>query len=156
LRNDSITVSKLAARWVTPGSRSRERVDSIILAAEVSPEQLVGTIEEVETHDQDPKPDEDVDPWDTVSSEFGSLGDRLKDTYRRVAADRGPSEDEIKGAFATLIGAWDQVAESVTSALRDPEAREHLKKAASSFATALGSTISDLGDEFKGHSDEEE
>jgi hypothetical protein len=122
----------------------------------MSPEQLVGTIEEVETHDPDPKPDEDVDPWDTVSSEFGSLGDRLKDTYRRVAADRGPSEDEIKGAFATLIGAWDQVAESVTSALRDPEAREHLKKAASSFATALGSTISDLGDEFKGQSDEEE
>jgi hypothetical protein len=127
-----------------------------LLAAEVSPEQLVGTIEEVETHDPDPKPDEDVDPWDTVSSEFGSLGDRLKDTYRRVAADRGPSEDEIKGAFATLIGAWDQVAESVTTALRDPEAREHLKKAASSFATALGATISDLGDEFKGHSDEEE
>jgi hypothetical protein len=84
------------------------------------------------------------------------LGDRLKDTYRRVAADRGPSEDDIKGAFATLVGAWDQVAESVTSALRDPVAREHLKKAASSFATALGSTISDLGDEFKGRTDEEE
>jgi hypothetical protein len=44
----------------------------------------------------------------------------------------------------------------VTTALRDPEAREHLKQAASSFATALGSTISDLGDEFKGRSDEEE
>jgi hypothetical protein len=127
-----------------------------LLATEVGPEQLVGTIEEVETHDSDPKPEENVDPWDTVSSEFGSLGDRLKDTYRRVAANRGPSEDEIKGAFATLIGAWDQVAESVTSALHDPEAREHLKKAASSFATALGATISDLGDEFKGRLDEEE
>ncbi|MEX2251311.1 MAG: hypothetical protein WD895_04470 [Acidimicrobiia bacterium] len=84
------------------------------------------------------------------------MSDRLKDTYRRVAADRGPSEDEIKGAFATLIGAWGQVAESVTGALRDPEAREHLKKAASYFASALGSTVSDLGDEIKGHSDEEE
>jgi hypothetical protein len=135
------------------GAISRE---DRFLATEVSSEQLVGTIEEVETHDSDPKPDEQPDPWDTVSSEFGSLGDRLKDTYRRVAADRGPSEDEIKGAFATLVGAWDQVAESVTSALRDPEAREHLKKAASSFATALGSTISDLGDEFKGSSEEEE
>ncbi|MEX1134496.1 MAG: hypothetical protein WED83_06610 [Acidimicrobiia bacterium] len=110
----------------------------------------------METHDSDPKPDEDVDPWDAVTSEFGSLSDRLKDTYRRVAADRGPSEDEIKGAFSTLIGAWGQVAESVTSALRDPEAREHLKKAASSFATALGGTISDLGEEIKNQSDEEE
>lgn len=122
----------------------------------MSPEQLIGTIEEVETHDTDPKPEAEPDPWDTMSSEFGSLGDRLKDTYRRVASDRGPSEDEIKGAFATLVGAWDQVAESVTTALRDPVAREHLKKAASSFATALGSTISDLGDEFKGRTDEEE
>ncbi|HEY6627651.1 MAG TPA: hypothetical protein VI193_01550 [Acidimicrobiia bacterium] len=110
----------------------------------------------METHDTDPKPEPEPDPWDTVSSEFGSLGDRLKDTYRKVASDRGPSEDDIKGAFATLMGAWDQVAESVTSALRDPVAREHLKKAASSFATALGSTISDLGDEFKGRTDEEE
>lgn len=28
LRKDSMTVSKLAARWVTPGSRSSDRVDS--------------------------------------------------------------------------------------------------------------------------------
>ena len=67
----------------------------------------------------------------------------------RVASDKGPTEDDIKGAFATLLGAWDQVAESVSHALHDPETREHLKKAASSFATALGTTITDLGDEFK-------
>jgi hypothetical protein len=84
-----------------------------------------------------------------VTNEFGSLGDRLKTTYRRVASDRGPSEDEIKDAFSTLFGAWDQVAESVSTALHDPETREHLKKAASSFAAALGTTISGLGDEFK-------
>ncbi len=29
-RNDSMTVSKLAARWVTPGSLSSDRVDSRI------------------------------------------------------------------------------------------------------------------------------
>ncbi len=66
-----------------------------------------------------------------------------------MASDKGPTEDDIKGAFATLLGAWDQVAESVSHALHDPETREHLKKAASSFATALGTTITDLGDEFK-------
>jgi hypothetical protein len=115
----------------------------------VGTKQLVGTIEEVETHDPNPKHDGEPDPWDTVSSEFGSLGDRLKTTYRRVASDKGPSEEEIKEAFTTLVGAWDQVAESVSTALRDPETREHLKKAASSFAAALGTTISDLGDEFK-------
>jgi hypothetical protein len=123
--------------------------DLVPVGVEVGSKQLVGTIEEVETHGSNPKQDDEPDPWETVTSDFGSLGDRLKTTYRRVATDRGPTEEEIKGAFATLIGAWDQVAESVSTALRDPETRDHLKKAASSFAAALGTTISGLGDEFK-------
>jgi hypothetical protein len=72
----------------------------------------------------------------------------LKDTYRKVASDGGPTEDELKQAFATLAGAWDQVAASLSTALNDPDTRAHLKQAASSFATALGSTITDLGSEF--------
>jgi hypothetical protein len=111
-------------------------------------EQFVGSIQQVEFHDTDPKTEDGVDPWDAVSSTFGELGDRLKSTYRRVADDRGPDEEEIRSAFATLIGAWDQVAESVSDALRDPETREKLKKAAGSFAAAVGSTLSDLGAEF--------
>jgi hypothetical protein len=104
----------------------------------------------VETHQPDPTSQETADPWDTVSSDFSSLGDRLKDTYRKIASEGGPSEDELKGAFATLVGAWDQVAASVSSALNDPDTRAHLRKAASSFAAALGTTITDLGAEFNG------
>lgn len=106
----------------------------------------------METHEHDPTDKEQSDPWDAVTSEIGSLGNRLKDTYRRVAGDGGPSEDDIKGAFATLIEAWDQVAESVSTALQDPETRNHLKEAASSFATAMGETMSGLGDELKNSS----
>ena len=120
-----------------------------LLSPEVSTEQLVGTIKQVKTHDHDPTASEPTDPWDDVTSEFGSLGDRLKQTYRKVASDSGPSEEEIKGAFATLIGAWDQIAESVTTALQDPETRDNLKEAASSFASALGETMSGLGNEIK-------
>ncbi len=65
-----------------------------------------------------------------------------------MASDGGPSEDELKNAFATLAGAWDQVAASLSTALNDPDTRAHLKQAASSFATALGNTITDLGSEF--------
>jgi hypothetical protein len=118
-------------------------------------EQLVGTIEQVETHRIDPTSDDKADPWDEVSSEFSSLGDRLKETYRKVAAEGGPSEDEIKGAFATLVGAWDQVAGAFTTALNDPDTRAHLRSAASSFAAALGTTISGLGDELKDGADDE-
>lgn len=92
--------------------------------------------------------DNSADPWQTVSGELGDLRGRIADTYRRVANDHGPSEEEIRQAFATLAGAWDQVAESLTTALRDPDVRERLKSAAGSFASALGATISELGSEL--------
>ena len=84
-----------------------------------------------------------------MHAEFGDLGRRIKETYRRVASVGGPSEEEIKDAFGILMGAWDQVAESVTTALRDPDVREHLKGTASSLASALGKTITELGTELR-------
>lgn len=84
-----------------------------------------------------------------MHAEFEDLGRRIKETYRKVASDRGPSEEEIKEAFGTLMGAWDQVAESVTTALRDPDVREHLKGTANSLASALGKTITELGTELR-------
>jgi hypothetical protein len=102
----------------------------------------------MEIHDTDPTTDPRNDPWDDVTYRFGELGHRLKATYRKVADEQGPSEDEIKGAFATLAGAWDQIAESVSDILRDSETRDGLKRAANSLASALGSTLSDLSSEF--------
>jgi hypothetical protein len=104
----------------------------------------------VETHQPDPTSEETTDPWGKVSTELSSLGDRLRQTYRRVASEDGPTEDEIKSALATLAGAWDQVAASLSTALNDPETRTHLRKAAGVFAAALGATVSDLGEELDG------
>lgn len=103
----------------------------------------------METHEQDPTSDSPEDPWTTFHGEFTELGDQLKDTYRKVSSDGGPSEDEIKDAFGTLAGAWNQVAGSVSSALQDPEVRQKLKDAGGAFATAIGRTISELGDELR-------
>ncbi|MFV1961321.1 MAG: hypothetical protein ACC658_05750 [Acidimicrobiia bacterium] len=103
----------------------------------------------METHENDPTTERPDDPWDRVTDDFGGLGNQLKDTYRKVTKDRGPSDDEIKQAFSTLAGAWDQVAESVSTVLTDPDIRDQLKEAASSFATALGATITELGSELK-------
>ncbi|REK20260.1 MAG: hypothetical protein DWQ40_05690 [Actinobacteria bacterium] len=114
----------------------------------------------MEVHESDPKRDAEPDPWDEVGSHFGELGERMRSTYRRVADERGPSEEEIRGAFSTLVGAWDQVAESLSDILRDPDTREDLKKAAGALAGALGSTLSKLGTEFgvndEGSKEEEE
>lgn len=100
-------------------------------------------------HESDPTAETQRDPWDDVSNDFSEIGHRLRDTYRKVAQDRGPSDDEIRNAFSTLAGAWDQVAESLSTALKDPRIREQLKDAASSLATALGATVSELGSELK-------
>ena len=118
-------------------------------------EQLVGTIEEVETHDPDPTTSDRTDPWDRVSGDVTELGARLRETYREAAGDRGPSEEEIKDAFGTLSEAWSQMASSVAVALKDPEVRDHLRRAASSIASALGRTISELGSELNGTQEEE-
>jgi len=102
----------------------------------------------VETHRPDPTSEETTDPWGDVSNELASLGDRLRLTYERVASEDGPTEEEIRTAFATLAGVWDQVAESLSSALGDPETRAQLKRAAGSLAAALGASISGLGEEL--------
>ncbi len=102
----------------------------------------------METRDTDSTRDPTSDPWGEVTNRFGDLGHRLTSTYRKVADEQGPTEDEIKEAFSTLAGAWDQIAGSISDILRDPEARDGLKRAAGSLASALGSTLSDLSSEF--------
>lgn len=103
----------------------------------------------METHDSDPTTNRSDDPWKGVSSDFNLLREQLKETYRSVAQNGGPSDEEIKEAFATLVAAWDQVAESMSTALKDPDVREQLKETASSFAAALGATISEFGEELR-------
>ena len=97
--------------------------DHGVLAPVVGAKQLVGTIQQVETHDHDPTAEETTDPWTTFHDELGGLGDRLRDTYRKVANGDGPSEEEVKEALGVLAGAWDQVAGAVSVALKDPEVR---------------------------------
>ena len=117
-------------------------------------EQLVGTIEQVEQHGSDPKASGDPDPWSDVTTEFAALGGHLKDTYRRVADDDGPSDEELKDAFATLSSAWNRIARSFSAAMEDPETRQRIKDATGSLATALGATLSQLGEEIKPADDE--
>jgi hypothetical protein len=115
----------------------------------VRAKQLIGTIEEVDTHRPDPTSNGESDPWDAVTVEWTALKDRLRRTYLDLASDDGPSEEEIRDALATLAGAWDRVAASFSAAMGDPETRAQLKKAAGSLATALGATVSGLGDEIR-------
>ncbi len=86
---------------------------------------------------------------------MGDLGRRLRDVYQAVADESGPSEGDIRDAFATLIGAWNQVAGTLTNAFQDPEVRGHLKSAAGALTEAVGATLRGLGDELGVHDEEE-
>lgn len=100
------------------------------------------TIPDVSEHEQQ-------DPWAEAGRRWASISDKLKEHYRGLAGDEGPGEDEIKSALDTLGDAARTVADSVGSAMKDPQVREQVKDAAASFVTALGQTFSQLGDELR-------
>lgn len=82
--------------------------------------------------------------WDELTDGLSGLTSKLRDTYRTVADEDGPTEDEIRDALRTLAGAWGQVSESVAVALRDPAVKDHLKRAAESLAVAVSAGLSEL------------
>lgn len=90
-----------------------------------------------------------ADPWSEASQRWSSIGDKLKDRYREMSGEDGPSEDQVRLALETLGDAARAVADSVGSAMKDPAVREQVKDAAASFVTALGQTFSQLGDELR-------
>jgi hypothetical protein len=100
----------------------------------------------------EPDPDEgltDTDPWDEAADRMRALGARLKDQYRDMVGDEGPSEGDVRDAFRTLGSAFERVLDAVSSAFRDPDVREQTKQAAASFVSALGATFDELGDELR-------
>lgn len=100
----------------------------------------------MEAHEQTEQPS---DPWAEAGRRWSSIGDKLRDHYRDMSDEGGPSEDEVRSALETLGDAARAVADSVGSAMKDPQVRDQVKDAAASFVTALGQTFSQLGDELR-------
>lgn len=97
------------------------------------------------------------DPWEDAGRRWTSVSDAIRSRYREFAGEDGPSEDDVREALETLGGAARTVAESFGAAMRDPEVRDQVKTAAASFVSAMGETLSQLGDELSRiRSDEEE
>lgn len=87
--------------------------------------------------------------WAEVGRRWSTIGAKLRQTYREVAGEGGPSETEVRSAFETLGDAARTVTDSFGSAMKDPELRDQVKHAAASFVTALGKTFAQLGDELR-------
>lgn len=104
----------------------------------------------METHnDNDPIDGDKSDPWERVGDQFGSLREKLKDTYRQQPGDEGPTEADVKEAFRTLGKAWDRLADAVGTAVKDEGVRQQAKEAAKGFFEAVGDAFSNLGNELR-------
>lgn len=90
------------------------------------------------------EPDATDGSWSELTDDLLGLTEKVRSTYREAARESGPSEDEIRAAFQTLVGAWSQIAGSVGAAISDPAVRQHLKRAANSLMTAVGATLSEV------------
>lgn len=100
----------------------------------------------VDTPPTDAPPEEDA--WHDVGERLDEIGDRLREHYRRLGGEE-PSDAEFRQAFRVLGSAFQRLMESFGSAFNDPETRESVKRAASSFASALSVTVGELGEELK-------
>ncbi len=84
-----------------------------------------------------------------MADTWSNIGDRLRDRYQDVVGDQGPSENEVREAFKTLGTAAQAVFDSIGSAMKDPEVRSQVKDAVAGFASAMGQTFNDLGEEIR-------
>jgi hypothetical protein len=108
----------------------------------------------VETHDNDPREDahrEEApeDPWAQASEQFSVIGSKLRDRYREIVGEDGPAEEDVRRAFTTIGSAARSLADSIGDSMRDPEVRDQVKEATSTFFSAIGKTLSQLGDELR-------
>lgn len=94
------------------------------------------------------------DAWGEVDRRFSEFGRIVAERYRKAGEERGSPEPEearrkLEEAFSTVTRQLDQAFSSVGDTIRDPEAKETLKQAGKAVVDALGSTVSDVGEEIR-------
>ena len=77
------------------------------------------------------------------------LGSKLRTRYREIVGEDGPAEEDVRQAFTTIGTAAQSLVDSISESMRDPEVRDQVKEATSTFFSAIGKTLSQLGDELR-------
>lgn len=114
---------------------------------EVSTKQLVGSIQQVEQHEDEVTPEDDL--WDEVAERLASIRSKVRGHFREEESPTEPSKDEIKQALRTLGSAVERGADAVGDAFRDPEMKEEIRKLGSSLVAAFGAAFREIGEELR-------
>ena len=91
--------------------------------------------------------------WDEVGDRFTEVGRKEGDHYRKLDKESPPKKDaqrrDINEAVQGAVEQLDQAFTSLGNAMRDPEAKRSLNRAARSFGDALSTTFSGLSGEIR-------
>jgi DNA-binding ferritin-like protein len=92
--------------------------------------------------------------WDEVGERFADLGRRLAEQYRKLGDERGTEAQEearrsVKEAVQVALGQVDKAFTSVGNAMRDPDSKQDLQRAARTLADAVSATFSELSSEIR-------
>jgi hypothetical protein len=94
------------------------------------------------------------DAWAEVDRRFSEFGRIVAERHRKAGEEQGtPPVDQAKRsleeAFSVVTRQLDVAFSSVGDTIRDPEAKETLKLAGKAVVNALGSTVTDVGNEIR-------
>ncbi len=91
--------------------------------------------------------------WEEVGQHFSDVGKRIGEHYRGQESETRTSADiqrqTVKDAIQKVVDGLDQAFTGLGNALRDPQTKDSLNKAAKSLGNALDSTFAGLGDRIR-------
>ena len=92
--------------------------------------------------------------WAEVDRRFSEFGRILAERHRKAGEQQATPPPEqarksLEEAFSVVTRQLDVAFTSVGDTIRDPEAKETLKLAGKAVVNALGSTVSDVGEEIR-------
>lgn len=97
--------------------------------------------------------DEDKASWDRVASEFQALGLKLK-LHVEQASSEGDRE-QVNGAVQQVVERLEEVFSGLGNAVRDDAVRDDAKRAATSLAQAVSSSLEQVGARLRGGSSQQ-
>lgn len=91
--------------------------------------------------------------WDDVAERLKEVGRRVGDQYQQLGEQASAKADAgakgINDAVRDAVDELDRALTSVGDTIRDPRAKESLRKAAASFGEALEATFNEVGEELR-------
>ncbi len=95
----------------------------------------------------EPTEDDTGDTWQEVTAEFSRLGSSIREHY--AEHDDAGVVDELRDAFADLVGAASRVGSAIAAAFGDPDVRHQAKRTVSALLAAVAGTADDVRNDLQ-------